>query len=53
MFIEWRTWGSKLIKWRADLAFDVRFRNRKEEDGSETNIKGNIDSMIDEMVAEV
>jgi hypothetical protein len=50
MFIEWRTWGEKLIKWRADLAFDTKFRNRKEDDGSENKIKMQIDNIIDDLV---
>ena len=53
MLIEWRTWGSKIIKWRADLAFDEKFRKRQEEDGSETHIRMNIDTMINDLVEEV
>lgn len=51
MLVEWRTWGQKLIKWRADLAFDEQFR--KDEDASETKIKVHIDSMIEALVDEV
>jgi len=50
MFIEWMSWGQKMIKWRQDLMFDQQFRSS--QDFSENKIRTNIESIVETIMEE-
>ena len=47
MGFEYKSWDNKILKWRESLVLDQRFANNDE---SETFIRKNIDSMIEQIV---
>lgn len=49
MGFEYKSWDNKLLKWRESLVLDQRFTNN-DNDESETHIRKNIDSIIENIV---